>query len=59
MCRRSGENRGRAMLIGWENTKDNGEEYKIKEEGTAEQKTVGWTNKERWKRNTVGKETEV
>lgn len=47
------------MLIGWENTKDNGEEYKIKEEGTAEQKTVGWTNKERWKRNTVGKETEV
>lgn len=41
------------MLIGLANKKDNGEEYKIKEEGSGEGKTVRCTNKEGWKRNTV------
>lgn len=41
------------MLIGWVNRKANGEEYRRKEEESAEGKTVRCTNIEGWKRNTV------
>lgn len=48
-----GKKVGKQWLIGWANRRDNGEEYRRKEEESAEGKTVRCTNKEGWKSNTV------
>ena len=42
--------KGKAMLIGWVNRRDNGKEYGRKDEESAEGMTVRCTNKEGWRR---------